>query len=177
MSRKSTTIALIATFALGLALGTAMAKKRVDTLLFVGAEPAAAGKALLELAAEQAGKGTWERITVARVHLLAGDVERARAIFAAITSDDPEASDWLRIGGCWAEAGNWEEAKAAFDAALAKKSDNADYLAEIGAYYNLAGERVAAEEMFRSSFDEDSDDPYSTAMIAGSYLGIAPRRW
>ena len=177
MNRTITTVALVATFAVGLALGTAVAGKSVDTSLFVGAEPAAAGQALLQVAADQAGSGSWERLVVARVHLLAGDGERARAIFAAVTSDDPEPSDWLRIGGIWAEAGNWGEAKAAFDKALAKKAGNADYLAEIGAYTNLAGDRAAAEELFRQSFAEDADDPYSTAMIAGSYLGVTPRRW
>ncbi len=50
-----------------------------------------------------------------------------------------------------------------------------DWLAEIGAYYNLQGDREKAEELFGRSFERGSSLK-NTLAIAGSYIDVEPRR-
>lgn len=53
---------------------------------------------------------------------------------------------------------------------------DAPWLAEIGAYYNLNGDRAKAEEYFARSLALESDEVWSTADMAGSYVGVVPAR-
>lgn len=167
---------LITVFAAGITVG-AVAKKGVDPALYHSKAKQEAGKALLELAKTQAGKGSWEKIGVGRVYYLAGMKSEAQALFDSVTSKKPEASDWFRIGRVYWEAGEWDKAKDAFDKALKMSSKDAPWLAEIGAYYNLKGDRARAEEMFDQSYKIESDEVWATLNMAGSYLGIKPQQY
>ena len=51
----------------------------------------------------------------------------------------------------------------------------ADYQAEIGAFYNLHGDRARAEELFARSFAKDPSDVWATANAAGSYVNVRPQ--
>lgn len=175
MRRMTIMIAMTTTFGLGLALGVAWAKKSVDESLYVGADPDAAAAALLALAEEHAGRGSWERIHVARVYFLSGNRERGQAIFDAIIDTKVEASDWVRMGRVYHEAGDWESARQAFEKVVETDPEDEDWMAAIGAYYNLHGDRTRAEELFRMSFETDATNDRNLANVAGSYVGVEPR--
>lgn len=169
------TIAFMLVFMLGATAGAFAAKKGIDSSLFKGKDPKAAADALLAVAKEQAGKGSWERIAVGRVLYLSGKKAEGQALFDEVTAKKPEGSDWLRIGRVYWEAGEWDKAKAAFDKALALSPKDAPWMAEIGGYYNLKGDRATAEEMFSKSFSIESDEFWSTINVAGSYVGVKPQ--
>ena len=175
MQEKSCGVMIVAALIPVLAVGVAMAKKPdVDPAAFMDVEPAEAAENLLAVAREQAGDGSWERIAVARVHYLSGDEATGREILDEVVDDGAEASDWIRIGRIYYEAGDWERAREAFERVVGMKPKDEDWLAEIGAYYNLQGERQRAEELFRRSFEEDPRNHHNAAMAAGSYVGVAP---
>lgn len=161
----------------GSLFGVAEAKKPESaTHLYAGKTAEAAADALAEVALLQAGGGTWERIKVARVFYLSGRKDRAQAVFDVILAEKPEASDWIRIGRIYYEAGDWAEAREMFEKVLEKKPKDADWLAEIGAFFNLQGDRQRAEELFARSFAEEPRNDRNSAMAAGSYVGVTPRR-
>ena len=161
-------------FALGLAAGLEAGRdERVAKDMYRGHSAEHAAATLLEVAMKQAGDGSWERIAVARMHYLSGDTARGAQIFSGI--DDRDASDWIRIGRVYWQAGEWEKARQAFDRVVEMKPKDEDWLAEIGAYYNLQGDRAKAEELFDRSFAEDPDNLYNTLAAAGSYLGVEER--
>jgi tetratricopeptide (TPR) repeat protein len=85
-----------------------------------------------------------------------------------------EAGDFIRVGRVYWEAGEWDKAKTTFDKVLSLEPKDADWLAEIGAYYNLKGDRAHAEELFARSLAVDAGNVYNTAKMAGSYVGVAP---
>lgn len=172
--RTKTIFMALGLFLLGFCIGLEARKNdEVDPSLFRGQTAERAAANLLEVAMNQAGKGSWERIAVARLHYLSGDKERAQEVFDSIRKKD--ASDWIRIGRVHWQAGDWAEAKAAFEKVIAMKPKDEDWLAEIGAYYNLEGERAKAEELFERSFREDADNLYNTLSAAGSYIGLEER--
>ncbi len=173
MNRKSLIVVAIV-FTLGVAAGIALAKG-ADPSLYHGRQPKDAGKALLELARKQAGKGSWERIGVGRVYYLAGMKSEGQAIFDEVTSRKPEATDWWRIGRVYWEAGEWDKAREAFEKSLAMNRKDDKGLAELGAYYMLKGDRAKAEELFDRSFAIESGEVWNTAMMAGGYLGVKPQ--
>lgn len=144
--------------------------------LFAGQPAEDAGDALAEVALLQAGGGTWERIRVGRVFYLSGQKDRGRAIFDAILADGAKASDWIRIGRVYFQGGDWDEARELFELVVAEKPKDADWLAEIGAYFNLQGDREMAEGLFARSFSEEPKNHKNTAMAAGSYVGVAPMK-
>ena len=146
---------------------------KIDPAMYVGQEPAQAAEHLLEKAVIQAEKGTWERIAVGQIYYLSGDKERAEAIFDGIKKKD--AGDWMRIARIYYRAGDWEKAKETFDIVLEEAPKDEDWLAEIGSYYNLQGDRAKAEELFNRSFKLDPDNLYNTLKAAGSYLGVEER--
>ena len=155
--------------------GIADAKKPESAVhLFAGQTAEAAADALAEVALLQAGGGSWERIRVGRVYYLSGQRSRGQAVFDAILADDPEASDWIRIGRIYYQAGDWAEAREMFEKVLEKKPQDADWLAEIGAYFNLQGDRDRAEELFARSFKEEPRNELTSAYAAGSYIGVVP---
>lgn len=173
MNRKSA-VALVVVFTLGVTAG-AFAKKGFDTSLYHSKDKKEAGKALLELAKKQAGKGSWERIGVGRVYYLGGMKAEGQAIFDEVTAKKPETTDWWRIGRVYWEAGEWDKARAAFEKSLAKNPNDDKGLAEIGAYYLLKGDRAKAEEMFDKSFNIEQGEVWNTGMVAGAYLGVKPQ--
>jgi len=162
-------------FLIGATAGALAAKKGIDSTLFVGKQPKAAAESLLEIAKEQAGKGSWERIAVGRVLYLSGRKAEAQTIFDEVTAKKPEGSDWLRIGRIYLEAGDWDKARGAFDKALALSPKDAPWMAEIGGYYNLKGDRAKAEEFFTKSFSIESGEFWNTINVAGSYVGVKPQ--
>jgi tetratricopeptide (TPR) repeat protein len=87
-----------------------------------------------------------------------------------------EAGDWIRAGRLYYQAGEWDKAKSAFDKVVAMKPKDEDWLAEIGAYYNLQGDREKAEELFQRSFSLDPQSLNNLLTAAGSYVGVTPRK-
>jgi tetratricopeptide (TPR) repeat protein len=163
-------------FLLGLVIGAVAAGKAVEPSLYRGKAKAEAGKALLELAQAQAGKGSWENIAVGRVYYVAGMKGEGQAIFTAVTAKKTDSSDLIRIGRAYWDAKDYDKAFAMFERALQLKPKDAPWLAEIGAYYNLRGNRARAEELFERSLAKDSNEVWQTVNIAGSYFGVEPLR-
>jgi tetratricopeptide (TPR) repeat protein len=168
----------VVVFMIGLGTGVAVARKKgIDPSLYQGQEPRQAMLHLMELAETQAGKGSWENLHVARFYLLAGETEKGQAVLDKVLSrgKDVEASDWIRIGRIYVQLGDWDKARDAFETVISMKPKDEDWLAEIGAFYNLNGNRERAEELFARSFELDDDNHHNTAMAAGSYVGVTPR--
>lgn len=175
MRLETTRVIGVFVLATALVAGLAWAKKKMfDPSLYVGQDPADAAAAFLEMAEVEADDGTWERIYVARAYFLADQPQRGQEIFDAIVAKEAEASDWIRMGRVYYEVGDWDRAREAFERVAAMKPKDEDWLAEIGAYYNLQGERDQAEEYFRRSLAEDPDNYRNATMMGGSYLGVVP---
>jgi tetratricopeptide (TPR) repeat protein len=165
-------VAMLCIFVAGIAIGYARGKK-TDPSIFSGKSKAEAGKALLEEARHEAGKGSWENIAVGRAYYLGGMKSEGQEIFDRIAKK--EASDWMRIGRVYYEANDWPKAKEAFEKALEQKPKDAAWLAEIGGFYNVRGDRAKAEELFKRSFEAESGEVWYTVNIGASYLGVEPR--
>jgi tetratricopeptide (TPR) repeat protein len=161
-------------FVLGTVAGFA-AKSRIDASLYQGKSKEEAGKALLEIAKAQAGKGSWERLGVARVYYLGGMKAEGQAMIDAVTSNKKvEGSDWFRVGRIYYDAGEWEKAKVAFDKAVQLDPKQDKWLAELGALYLLKGDRAKGEDYINRSFAIEQGEVWNTANIAGAYLGVEP---
>ena len=174
MKNKRTILFCILIFCLGVAAGVFARGKGVDPATYKVKSKQAAGMDLLNLARAQAGKGSWENIAVGRVYYLAGSRNQGQEIFDAANAKKADSGNWMRIGRVYWEAKEWAKAKVAFDKALAMEPKDAPWLAEIGAYYNLKGDRAKAEEFFDRSFAINSDEVWQTANVAGSYLEVEP---
>lgn len=165
-------------FSFGALAGVALAKKKGPTLdpgVYVGQTADAAADALLALAEDLAGQGSYENIHLARVCYLSGRKDKARAILDRVLSNSKVTpGDWIRVGRIYQQAGEWNEAREVFDRVLSLAPEDEDWLAEIGAYYNLAGDRERAEELFNRSFSKGTGLKNVLA-IAGSYVDVAPR--
>jgi tetratricopeptide (TPR) repeat protein len=148
----------------------------LEPSLYRGKTKAEAGRALLELARTQAGKGSWENIGVGRVFYLTGAKAEGQQIFDAAVAKKTDSSDLIRIGRVYYEAKEYAKAFAGFDRALQLKPKDAPWLAEVGAYHNLQGNRAKAEELFDRAVALESGEVWQTANMAGSYLGIEPLR-
>ena len=172
MSRRIGAVVMASVFAAGLGAGFLAAKGTVSPEVYRGKDPKAAGLALLQLAEEQAGSGSWERIGVGRVYYLSGDKAKGQAIFDSVAKK-AERGDWERIAKVYAEAGEWEKAEPIFRRINTGKEDDAG-LALAGALFNLHGDRKTAEEVFDRSFKRKSDEVWNTLNAAGSYLGVQP---
>jgi tetratricopeptide (TPR) repeat protein len=172
---KSTRLLLVI-FALGVAAGAlARGSKNFDMSSYASKKPAEAGKAFLELARSQAGKGSWENIAVGRAYYLGGMKAEGRALFDQVTSKKAVDSDLIRIARVYNEAGEWSKAKEIYDKAVSLAPKDAAWLAEAGAAYNLHGDRAKAEELFKRSMDAEGGEVWHTVNIAGSYLGVKPQ--
>ena len=172
---KRRAIVVIVVFAFGVAVGAlARGKATVEPVMYRGQPNDAAVRALLAVAREQAGKGSWERIAVGRAYYLAGMKKEGQEIFDSIHKQ--EDSDLLRIGRVYYEAGEWEKAKQTFERVVQMAPKNASWFAEIGACYNVKGDRVRAEELFAKAFELEPDEVWHTVNIAGSYAGVEPLR-
>lgn len=174
--RRRTTVWITLAFALGIALGVYARGKAIDGSFYRGKSKNDAATALLQIATEQAGRGSWENLAVARAYYVGGRKPEGQAIIDALTSKKPVGSDWMRIGEIYYDAGEWNKAKEAFDQAMRLEPKNSSYFCEAGAFYNLKGERARAEELFDRAFQLDSGEVWRTVDIAGSYLGVQPHR-
>jgi len=166
---------VVLSFALGCMAGLAAfaAAAHFDPATLNGDKKEVSGR-LLKEAETLAGKGSWERIAVGRIHYLAGRKDQGKALFDAVIAGKPEASDYTRIATVYAMAGDWDQAKALYDKALASKPGNARILAEAGAWHNLKGDRDKAKELFTASLNADSNDFWDRITIAASYEGQEP---
>jgi tetratricopeptide (TPR) repeat protein len=166
--------AFIATllFIFGVAVG--YAARRVSPSDYQGKTKDEAGKALLQQARAQAGRGSWERIAVGRVYYLAGMREEGQAIFDEVLAKKAESSDFFRVARVYREAGEWPKAKELFDKYLKRSPNDDKGLAEVGAYYLLNGDRETAEQLFARSFKLESE-MWSTVSAAAGYLGVEPQ--
>lgn len=172
--RKLRTVLLFSLiFALGAAVGLQAKKRAIDPAQYQGLESQQAAGNLLQFAEQLAEKGSWERIAVARMYFLGGQKERGAEIIDGIRKKD--SGDWMRIGRMHYQAGDWPAAREIFDRVLKDTPKDEDWLAEVGAYYNLQGDREAAEKMFARSFNLDPDNLYNTLKAAGSYIGVEDR--
>src|SRR5258706_6322603 len=117
----------------------------------------AAAKALA--AAETlAGKGSWELISVGRVHYLGGDKAHGQAIFDRVTGGNPEGSDWQRIGEVYAAAGENTRAEECFQKMLAMSPKDDTGQSEVGAWYIRKGQRgKGGEPVGRAIFPHSSE--------------------
>jgi tetratricopeptide (TPR) repeat protein len=147
---------------------------RIRSEVYRGKEKAEAGRALLDQARLQAGKGSWERIAVARVYYLAGMKAEGQAIIDDVMARKPESSDVFRVARIYREAGEWEKARELFERYLRTNPKDDKALAEVGAYYMLNGDRDRAEELFERSFALESE-LWATISAAGSYFGVEPQ--
>ena len=160
-------------FFVGAVVGYAAAR-RVIPSDYQGKTKDEAGKALLEQARAQAGKGSWERIAVGRVYYLAGMKQEGQAIFDEVLSRKAESSDFFRVARVYREAGEWPKAKEMFDKYLQQNPNDDKGLAEVGAYYLLNGDRATAEQLFQRSFKLEAE-MWSTVSAAAAYLGVEPQ--
>lgn len=151
-----------------------LAAKNVQPSVFRGKSKQEAGKALLQEARVQAGKGSWERIAVGRVYYLAGMKSEGQAIFDEVLAKKPEWSDKYRIARVYWEAGEWKRAQPIFDEYVSKNPKDDKGIAEVGSFYLLKGDRERAEALFEQSFKRESE-LWSTVNAAGAYLGVPPQ--
>jgi tetratricopeptide (TPR) repeat protein len=165
------TVVFLGGFAAGLAAGKT---KAVDPAQYEGKNPKEACRAILETAQVMAGSGSWELLGVGRIFYLTGDKASGTALFDRVLAGKVKKDDYLRLGRIYYEAGEWEKAEAAFQKCLDMDPKDGDNLAEIGAYYNLHGNRAKAEEFFAKAFQRDLGF-WPVAYIAGSYAGVKPQ--
>ena len=135
-----------------------------------------AATALLEGAWALAENGSWERLAVGRAWYLGGDKAKGQQIFDAVTNDKKvESSDWFRLGRIYAEAGEWDKAKTAFDKSLALSPKDDSGMIEYGAWANLNKERAKAEELFDRAMKRNPREFWHWVNAAGSFLGVPPQ--
>lgn len=162
-------------FLVGVAVGAAAAKVKFDPGAFIGKENKVAGKTLLDAARPLAGKDSWENIAIGRILYLGGDKQGGQAIFDAVTGRKEVGSDLIRIGRVYWEAGDWEKARAAFARALELEPRDAPWMAEIGAYHMIKGDKEHAEELFRKSLEIEDDSFWNAISMAAGYYGVRPQ--
>jgi tetratricopeptide (TPR) repeat protein len=173
---RRTSLVIVLVFLLGAAAGLVVAKKvTVSPNEYVAKSPEDAAGSLLNLGRSIAGGGSWENINLARVYYLSGHVEEGQAILDRVLDKGAEGGDWIRAGRLYFQAGEWDKATAAFDKAIALGPKDEDWLAEIGAYYNLHGDREKAEELFQKSFAL-GQSLNNVLNVAGSYVSVTPRK-
>ena len=169
----------IACFLGGLVVPTLIAQSKRPTwsLDLVRDKPTrdAAGT-LLDGALQLAGNGSWERIAVGRAWYLGGDKARGQEIFDSVTTRrGVEASDWIRLGRVYSEAGEWEKAQAAYEKATAMDAGDDSVLLEYGAYANVHKDRAKAESLFDRALKESPREFWHWVGAGGSYLGVRPQ--
>ncbi len=163
-------------FVVGVAAGiAATAGSKVDPMMYTGKSAKDAALGLLPVALKQAGKGSWENIAVGRVYYLMGDKAEGQAIFDRVVATKVKKDDWMRMARVYLEAKDWDKAQAAFDKALALDPGDEGNLIEVGAWYNLHGDRAKAEELFGKAFKSKPEEIWYTVNAAGSYVGVKPQ--
>jgi tetratricopeptide (TPR) repeat protein len=165
----------VAIFLVGAAAGIASSKVKVEPGLFTSKAPAAASADLLQAAETIAGNDTWEEIAVGRVEYLSGKKADGQSIFdRVLASPKVKAGDYIRVARVYLEAKQWDKAQPLLDKVVELEPKDEDWLAEVGAWYNLHGNRARAEELFARSLAQENSSVYNTAKMAGSYVGVAP---
>jgi tetratricopeptide (TPR) repeat protein len=173
MRRAAFAFAFAFVFAVGAAVGAYAAKKlAIVPGQFQGKPPAEAAASLLVSAQSLAENGTFENIAVGRVLYLSGKKNEAKAIFDRVLGGKHDAGVLIRVARVHREAGEWEAAAPLFEQVLALEPKDEDWLAEIGAYYLLAGDRAKGEALLARSFVEDPSNLYNALRGASGYLGI-----
>ncbi len=166
----------IGTFVLGVVAGVAASSgSKVTKVMYSGQSPKDAALGLLTAAAKQAGNGSWENIAVGRVYYLSGDKTQGQAVIDHVIATKVKKDDWMRIGRVYIEAKEWDKAKDAFEKAIALDPKDEGNLSEVGAWYNLHGDRAKAEEYFDRAFASKPDEIWYTVNAAGSYVGVKPQ--
>jgi tetratricopeptide (TPR) repeat protein len=157
--------------------GVAQTKKPTFTPdLVQGKDAKAAAATLLDGALLLAETGSWERIAVGRAWYLGGDKARGQQIFDSVTGGKKvAASDWFRIGRAYAEAGEWDKAKGAFDRALVIEPGDDSGMIEYGALANVFNDRAKAEELFFKAMKKNPRELWHWVSAGGSYLGVRPQ--
>jgi tetratricopeptide (TPR) repeat protein len=171
----------VACFVLGAVVQSGFAQKQESRKpvyspdLFKG-DAKSVASVMLDGALQLAEDGSWERIAVGRAWYLGGDKAKGRQIFDGVTgARSVGRSDWIRLARVYVEAGEWDEAQAAFDKALPANSSDDTGLIEYGALANLHGDRVKAEALFGRALKKDPDDFWHWVNAGGSYLGVRPQ--
>lgn len=159
-------------FVFGIAAG--YAASRSGPSLYEGKTKEEAARSLLDLAREQAGKGSWERIAVGRIYYLGGFKPEGKAIFDEVLAKKPDGSDLLRIARVYRQADEWDKAKLLLDRYVQENPKDEKGLAEAGAGYLMSGDRATAEALFERSFARESE-VWATVAMAGAYLGVSPQ--
>ena len=143
--------------------------------LFKGDAKAVAA-VMLDGALQLAGNGSWERIAVGRTWYLGGDKAKGQQILDGVAeAKNVGRSDWIRLARVYAEAGEWDKAKAAFDKAFPANSDDDTGLVEYGALANLNKDRAAAEALFNRALKKNPGEFWHWVNVGGSYLGVRPQ--
>ena len=115
----------------------------------------------------------WTRLGSA--YYLMGDKAEGQGIFDRVIATKVKKDDWMRMGRVYVEAKEWDKAKAAFDKTLVLDPKDQGNLTEIGAWYNLHGDRRTAEQLFTRAFKSKPDEIWYTVNAAGSYVGVKPQ--
>ena len=175
LTTRTATLAALTLLLVGVAAGVLADKAKIDPSFYRDKEPEAAAASLLTAARTMYDDedGSWEMIALGQILYLSGREADAEALWDSIPK--PKPGDWIRIGRVYYRAGEWDKAKEYFDRVVDAKPKDEDWLAEIGMYYNLQGDRETAESLFDRSFREDPKNLYNTLKAAGSYLGVEER--
>lgn len=169
----------IVSFASGAFIGPLLAQTgkltfSVDQIRGKAAKDAAA--VLLDGALQLAETGSWERIAVGRAWYLGGDKTKGQQILDLVTaSKKVESSDWFRVGRVYAEAGEWEKARKAFEQALAMKPGDDSGMVEYGALANVHNDRTTAESLFEGAMKKNPREFWHWVTAGASYLGVRPQ--
>ncbi len=174
--KRAHVLMAVGAFVFGVVAGLAASSgSKVEKMMYAGQKPKDAAVSLLTAALKQAGKGSWENIAVGRVYYLMGDKAQGQATIDRVIATKVKDNDWMRIGRVYVEAKEWDKAKDAFEKALALDPKNEGNLSEVGAWYNLHGDRAKAEEYFGRAFSSKPEEIWYTVNAAGSYVGVKPQ--
>lgn len=173
--KKSVAVAAVAVvFVAGMSVGYS-AKLRPMATMYHGRSAPEAGKALLDMAMVQAGKGSWERIAIGRAYYLGGSRAEGQKIFDELLSGKHDDGDAYRIARVYQQAGEWDKARPMFDQYLAANPKEAKDLAEVGGYYYAQGDHATAEALFDRAFAADDGEVWATIDVADAYMGVKPQ--
>jgi hypothetical protein len=165
------------TLGTGVGLVAARSKEMGPGIDLVRGKPAKeAGLASLAEAETRAGSGSWELIGVGRVYYLSGDKAKGKALFDRVTGGKPEASDWHRIGGVYAEAGDNAAAEECFLKGLALDSKDDSGQSEVGAWYVRTGQRAKGEDLMAKAFAKNPTEVWHYVRMAEAFLGVPAGR-
>jgi tetratricopeptide (TPR) repeat protein len=171
-------VAVISTISLllGVSIGFAAAKyKGAGIDVIRGKSDKDAGLAALAEAEHLASGGSWELIAVGRVYYLTGEKARGQALFDFVTNGKPGGTDFERIAGVYAEAGENDKASAMYEKMLAIDPKDDSSQAEVGAWYIRIGQRAKGEALLAQALQRRPNEPGYYMRAAESLLGVPDR--